>query len=103
MVSSAGSAAYGTWKKAYAVAVRKKPAAVNQAPAPPRAGPANMRAKVRATARPPKRTYGRRAPHRPRVRSLALPTNGPSSAFHTLGSRTTVPASAAPTPSVSVR
>lgn len=103
VVISAGMAAYGTWKNANAVAESRNPAPVNQAPAVPAATPENISANVRAAASPPSSTYGRRAPQRVRVRSLARPTSGLSTASHTLGSSTTVPARAAPIPRVSVR
>lgn len=96
-------ATYGTWKNAKAVAVSRYPAAVNQAPAVPGSGPAKVSAKARAMASPPPRTYGRRAPQRVLVRSLARPTNGLSTASQALGTNTITPASAAPTPRVSVR
>lgn len=77
--------------------------AVNQAPAAPGSGPAKVSAKPRAMTSPPHSTYGRREPQRVRVRSLARPTNGLRTTSHAFGRKTTAPASAAPTPSVSVR
>lgn len=96
-------ATYGTRKKANAVAVNRYPAAVSQAPAVPGSSPAKVSAKARAIASPPHRTYGRREPQRVRVRSLARPTSGLRKASQALGTNTIAPASAAPTPRVSVR
>ncbi len=96
---------YGTWKNAKPVAASRKHPATQSAAPPPVSPPGaqNMRAKATGSSSAPRIIQGTRAPQREVVRSLQLPTSGLRSTSHALGSSTTRPATAAATPSSSVR
>ena len=99
---SAGRATYGTWKQANAVAASRNAAPDQSAPGTP-PGTANMSANVTGNAAAPIASSRVRRPVRTASRSLAAPTSGLSSTSQILGATSTTPATAAGTPSMSVR
>lgn len=102
--TSAGSATYGTWKQANALAASR-----NMTPAQPAANPgeppgtANIAANRNGSVTAPSRSSLVRWPVRTASRSLAAPTTGLSSTSHAFGTTRTTPAITAETPRTSVR
>ena len=104
-LNSAAMAAYGTAKSAYPLMPTKKarPATGARIAGPTRAGRWKVAQNASPASSAPATRKGWRRPQRLRSRSEATPTSGSKTTSHNLGMNSTRPASAAATPSVSVR